>query len=268
MSTVLKYPGSKQRIAGWICDNMPPHDVYLEPYAGSLSVLLNKPRSYIETVNDIDGDIVNYFRVIRDHGDALKTALYNTCYARDEYETSFSSSETDDAVEKARRFAVRCWMGFGSSLRYQNGFKTGQQRTSPNPAKAWSTLPAAVEAAADRLRGVQIEKQPAVNLISRYNTADVFIYADPPYLRGIRKDYLYRYEMDTTDHAELLTALIAHPGEVMISGYENDLYNNMLSGWRKAHVKGRAEGGAVRIETIWMNYPDTQMSIFDMETSK
>lgn len=252
MKSVLKYPGAKNRLAPWICEYIPDHDVYLEPFAGSLAILFAKKRSHIETVNDLDEEIVNFFRVLRDRQNELKQAISLTPFARNEYINAYK--ETDNPVEKARRFAVKCWMGFGCGNRYQNGFKSGQQRNSPNPAKAWSELSGTLEAAAQRLKGVQIECFPAIELIKRYDTEDVFIYADPPYLPETRKNYLYKHEMQYPDHEELLKILTKHPGRVLLSGYDNDLYNTMLSGWNKVQKDTRAEGGRRRTETLWMNY--------------
>ncbi len=263
MRTVLKYPGAKNRIANWIISYIPKHNVYVEPFAGSLAVLLNKPRCHIETVNDLHGEVVNFFWVLRDRPEELKRLIELTPYAREEYDLAYE--KTDSEVEQARRFCVRCWMGFGCANLYHNGFKSGQQSSSPNPAKAWRKLPTTMIQAAERLKGVQIENLPALELISRYDTADVFMYIDPPYLHGTRKNYLYKYEMEDTEHEELLRILVKHPGKIMISGYDNDLYNDYLKGWSKAYKETTAEGGVKRTEVLWMNYcNDTQMSLLDI----
>lgn len=261
MKSVLKYPGAKNRLAPWICEYIPKHDVYLEPFAGSLAVLFNKPKSHIETVNDLDGEVVNFFRIVRDRESELRRAIELTPFSRSEYEAAYE--QTEDELENARRFAIKCWMGFGCGNLYRNGFKSGQQKNSPNPARAWAALPDTIELASERLREVQIEKLPAEELIGRYDTEDVFIYADPPYLHGTRKNYLYRYEMEYEEHEELLRLLVEHPGKVLISGYDNDLYNNMLTGWNKTQKDTRAEGGRKRTETLWMNYnlDSTQISL-------
>lgn len=252
MQSVLKYPGAKNRLAPWICEYIPKHDVYLEPFAGSLAVLFNKERSHIETVNDLDGEVVNFFKVLRDNQEELTEAIYLTPFSREEYIGAYE--HTEDKIEKARRFAIKCWMGFGCGNLYQNGFKSGQQTHSPNPARAWAKLPETLELAADRLKGVQIECLPAVELIKRYDTADVFIYADPPYLHGTRKNYLYKHEMTDDEHVELLEVLVNHPGKVLLSGYDNELYNEILNGWNKVQKNTLAEGGRKRVETLWMNY--------------
>ena len=261
MKTVLKYPGAKNRIANWICSFIPEHSMYLEPYAGSLAVLFNKPRSHIETVNDINEDVVNFFRVLRDYPEKLRIAIEFTPFSRSEYESSYEY--TEEPIEKARRFSVRCWQSFGCSNAYRNGFKSGQQTRSPNPARAWAEMPEVITQAADRLKGVQIENLPALELINRYDTPDVFMYVDPPYLHGTRKKYLYKHEMEDEEHEQLLEVLLRHPGKIILSGYDNELYNTMLSRWRKESVSTQAENGLKRVETIWMNYRDDQMSIED-----
>lgn len=264
MKSVLKYPGAKNRLAPWICGYIPEHDVYLEPYAGSLAVLFNKERSHIETVNDLNGEITNFYFVLRDKGEELKRRIELTPFSRREYEKAYEPCEDD--VERARRFAVKCWMSFGCGNVYKNGFKSGQQAHSPNPAKAWSELPETMKLAAERLKGVQIENLPALELINRYNTADVFMYLDPPYVPGTRKGHLYKCEMNHKAHEDLLRAVIMHPGKVMISGYENDMYNDYLSGWNKAYKETTAESGARRTEVLWMNYKkDGQMDFNDFQ---
>lgn len=256
MKAVLKYSGAKNRIASWICGYIPRHDVYLEPYAGSLAVFFNKERCHIETVNDLHGEMVNYFRVLRDNGEELQRLIELTPYSREEYEKAYEMSGNE--TERARRFCIRCWMGIGCANLYKNGFKNGQQSNSPNPAKAWARFPEVMKAAAKRLEGVQIECLPALELISRYDTEDVFMYIDPPYPHATRKNYLYKYEMEDCEHEDLLKTLVKHPGKVLLSGYENEMYTEYLSGWKKAHKKTRAECGVTRVETLWMNYDADQ----------
>lgn len=262
MKTVLKYPGAKNRIAKWICSYMPKHDVYLEPFAGSLAVLFEKSRAHIETVNDLNGEVVNFFRVLRDFPEELSRKIVWTPYSREEYENAYLP--TEDSIERARRFCVRCWMGFGNSNLYKNGFKSGQQTNSPNSAADWAFLPETMPLAAERLKGVQIEQLPAIELLKRYDTPDVFIYLDPPYLHDTRKNYLYKHEMSDQEHEELLDLITNHKGRILISGYNSDLYNYYLKGWRKAYKDTCAEKGLKRTEVLWMNYQIGQMSLKDM----
>lgn len=263
MKCVLKYPGAKNRVAGWICEHIPRHEVYLEPYFGSGAVFFNKVPANLETINDLDDNVVNYFKVVRDNWEELSDLLNMTPYSREEYYRAFEVLPDDSEVERARKFAVRCWQGFGCSNLYRNGFRSSHRQGSPRTTKEWREIPERLHAAMERLKNAQIERLPAVELIRRYNHESVFIYADPPYLHGTRKNYLYTHEMTDEDHAELLAALKKHPGKVMISGYDNSFYNGILEGWRKISKKTQAEGGIPRIETLWMNY-DTpaQQSLF------
>jgi len=252
MKSVLKYPGAKNRLVPWICGYIPEHKVYLEPFAGSLAVFFNKERCHIETVNDLDNEITTFYWVLRNRGYELMKQIELTPFSRREYEAAYK--QTGDELERARRFAVKCWMGFGCGNLYKNGFKTGQQTKSPNPAKAWDNLPETLALAAKRLQGVQIENLPAVELLKRYDTKDVFMYIDPPYLHGTRKNYLYKHEMEDSEHEKLLEVLAEHPGRILLSGYDNEMYNAMLPEWRKVQKSTQAEGGRKRVETLWMNY--------------
>lgn len=261
MKTILKYPGAKNRIASWIVSFIPNHDVYVEPYFGSGGVFFNKHKCHIETINDLHGEVVNYFKVLRDNPDSLINGIQMTPYSREEYDNSYTIKENETNIERARKFCVRCWQGFGCANLYHNGFKSGQQTVSPNPAKAWDKLPSTLQLASERLKGVQIECLDALELIRRYDTEDVFIYCDPPYLLDTRKSNLYKHEMTNEQHIELLNLLKNHKGKVLISGYDNDLYNSILVGWNKEYKDTLAEQGLKRTECLWMNY-EMQMKLF------
>lgn len=252
MKNVLKYPGSKTRIANWICRYIPPHEVYLELFFGGGAVFFNKEPARIETINDLSGEVVNYFKVLREHPDEFIEMIKLTPYSRDEYNSAFEL--TEDPIEKARRFAVRCCQGFGCSNKYKNGFRSGIGKLSPFPPKFWNQFPDVLRKASERLKNAQIENQDALRLIERYDKEEVFIYADPPYLLDTRKGYLYEHEMTDEQHIELLTKLLNFKGKVMISGYDNEIYNSMLDGWHKEQINAVAERSAKRTETIWMNY--------------
>ncbi len=252
MKTVLKYPGAKNRLAKWICSYIPDHEVYLEPYFGSGAIFFNKKEARIETINDLDHNVVNYFEVLRDNPGELIQKLKLTPYGREEYERAYI--ETTDKIEKARRFVVKCYMGFGCSNRYKNGFRSSQQTNSPHTTKSWGLLPETLQQATKRLQNAQIENLDALELIRRYDTSDVFMYLDPPYLHSTRKNYLYKHEMTDNQHLELLELIKHHPGKILISGYDNELYDKFLKGWNKEYKKTTAEKGLKRTEVLWMNY--------------
>ncbi|MCK9601663.1 MAG: DNA adenine methylase [Sphaerochaeta sp.] len=251
MKPVLRYPGSKWSMAGWIVDHMPPHKHYLEPYFGSGAVFFSKPRSKVETINDINGDVVNLFSVLRTRPEELAAAIYMTPWARAEYYESYN--RTGDPFEDARRFLVRCWQAYGARINWRSGWKNQVAGSAGKVATAvWQDLPARILSVAERLRGVQIEQVPALELITRCRNENVLIYADPPYL-GWSKRGLYSEGMEEAEHLDLLKALKRHPGPVILSGYFTDLYHEELDGWIRRDKKAMAEGGRAREECIWIN---------------
>jgi len=249
---ILHYPGSKWSLAPWIVSHFVPHSTYLEPFFGSGAVLFNKPPSSLETVNDLDGDVVNLFRVIRDRPDELARLVYWTPYSRQEYYNSYQREGLDE-LERARRFLVRCWMARGAKTSDRTGWKNNIQTEGTIGAKYWVDIPERILVVAERLRGVQIENQPAPELIRRYKRADVLIYADPPYPLDTRSGRMYRNEMTDADHAELLDVLDAHPGPVLLSGYVNELYDTRLRHWHREERQALAEAGRIRTEVLWIN---------------
>jgi DNA adenine methylase len=247
----IRYPGAKWVLAKWICANLPPHSIYLEPFFGSGAVFFNKEPCYTETLNDIDGNVVNLFRAIRDKTDELCEAVSLTPWARDEYELSYISDSADD-VEKARAFLVRCWQAFGTRTGTRSGWRNRTVGKCPREKQAWDKLSERIRAAAERLQHAQIENQDAITLIGRYNTYDCLIYADPPYMPETRGRGIYAYECDTDFHGRLLDALEKHKGAVVISGYDNNLYHDRLRHWRRVERDARAELGAPRREALWI----------------
>ncbi|MDT3416152.1 DNA adenine methylase [Brevibacillus aydinogluensis] len=251
---ILHYPGSKWSMADWIIEHMPEHETYLEPFFGSGAVLFNKAPSKIETVNDLDGQVVNLFRVIRDRPEELAKKIRWTPYSRQEYYESYEL--TGDELEDARRFLVRCWMARGAKTSDRTGWRHNIDVSHcPNKTvpKQWMEMPEKIVVIAQRLQGIQIEHQPAVKLIERYRRPDVLIYADPPYLMETRHGRMYRHEMTDDDHLELLDALDAHPGPVLLSGYAHPLYDERLKHWHRETKIVQAEGGRRRTEVLWIN---------------
>jgi len=251
LGPVLRYPGAKWKMADWIIRHFPPHRVYLEPFFGSGAVFFSKKPVDVETINDIDGEIVNLFRVIREWPQELASMIDMTPWAREEYCKSYE--KTDDPVEEARRFLVRCWQAHGSSYIYKPGWRNciaGRDSYTPT----WNQLPRRILDTVARLKSAQIENQPAVKLIRRYKDPNVLIYADPPYVVS-SKNWKRRYghEMTDEEHIELLEALYSHPGPVLISGYENLIYDKCLARWDKECIEVVIEEGRIKKEVLWLN---------------
>ena len=268
MKAIAKYPGSKWSLAGWITGFFPEHHSYLEPFFGSGAVLFNKPRSNIETVNDLDGNVVNLFECIRTDPEKLARSIYLTPYSREIYEKAYKEVP-EDRFEAALYFYIRLNMGHGFRTTGEKvGWKNDVQgRERSYASQDWCNLPEKIMMAAERLRGVQIENRSALELIQRFNYKNVLLYCDPPYMLDTRYGKQYRYEMDDKEHEALLDVLLKHKGYVIISGYDTGLYNSMLAGWNKYETTAYSQVGSKKREVLWINYepPKRQLSFDDME---
>lgn len=267
MRTVLKYPGSKWNIAEQIVSMMPKHHSYVEPFFGSGAVLFNKAPSNIETINDLDDDVVNLFRCIKEDSEKLAKLVTVTPFSRTEYEEAFKNSQIiTEPFEKAVNFLTKCWQGHGFRTNgYKNGWKNDVQgRERSYSLWNWYRLPGWIMEIAERLRTVQIENRPAIEVIQRFNFSNVFMYIDPPYLLATRRGKQYKHEMSDAEHEELLIIILQSDAQIIISGYESDMYNDYLKGWNKKTFQSNAEYGLKRDEVIWFNFEtDKQMNLFD-----
>ena len=252
MNCVLKYPGAKWRLAEWIVSFFPPHKAYLEPYCGSAAAFFHKTPSRQETINDLDGQVVNFFKMCRERPEELAAAVNLTPYARDEFEFVKGAGECEDSIEKARRFAVLCFQGRSAPSQYGGWKKAVMPAGAKNPY-VWNALPERVIQAAARLKSAHIENRPALEMIERYNMPDCLIYADPPYLLKLRHGNLYAHEMGgESEHLALLQALNRHSGAVVLSGYDSDLYNDILRGWRKESTEEYTNTAQRKTEVLWI----------------
>ena len=215
-------------------------------------MFFNKSPSYIETINDIDGNIVNLFEVCRNYPDELAKAINLTPFARDEFIRC--STPSDNPIEQARRTLVRYHQSFGTSNSSKNSWRNVQTYGGPRCATMWNCLPEIIVNCCERLKEAQIENTDALTLIERYNDEDTLIYCDPPYLQDLRKKNIYKHEMSNEQHIELLKLLKASNSKIILSGYDNDLYNSELSDWNTAEKKTIAQMGLYRIEKLWMNF--------------
>lgn len=263
--TVLGYFGSKVRAAARIVELLPEHSAYVEPYCGALAVLLAKPVSgRFETVNDLDGDLVTFWRVLREQPDELERLCALTPHSREEYLASWPIVEPVDDLERARRVWVKLAQGRGGQLR-PTGWRYHEQphgRSSSMP-RTLAGYVGRFAAVAERLRHVSIECRPALEIIDRYGRdADTLLYVDPPYLGSTRARTAYRHEMTSPElHQELAAALLDVRAGVVLSGYHSPLYDDLYDGWHVAEISaftGQSNGGIVegqRTEVLWSNRP-------------
>ena len=272
MKAILKYPGAKWRISDWIIENMPTHHSYIEPYFGSGAVFFNKNPSNIETINDLDGEVVNFFEVVRDMPEELAAKIYMTPYSRAVYENIYGQpyKVTDTKLDKALNFCIKINMSHGYRCNAKNGWKNDVQgRERSYAVQVWNKLPEIIVQAAERLKEAQIEQRPAIEIIKRFNNPKCLIYCDPPYLLRTRKGKQYNIEMSDKEHEELLQLLLESKSKVIISGYESDLYNDALKNWRKKTTYSLTQSMRKAKEVIWMNYDiNKQLTLFQEEQKR
>ena len=257
---VLRYHGGKWNLAPWIIAHFPAHRVYVEPFGGVASVLLRKPRAYAEIWNDVDDQIANLFRVLRDSelSDRLGEQIRLTPFARSEFQSSFERA--DCPVEWARRTIVRSYMGHGTTAiaRETVGFRgdAGRDRGT-TPAQDWANYPKRLAHIVNRLRGVTIECRPAVQVLQRHDGHDTLHYVDPPYVNAarssLRKGRKYNHELTDEDHSELANVLHEVDGAVVLSGYPSVLYQDLYGDWTKVERTALADGARKRTEVLWLN---------------
>ncbi|QDH59450.1 DNA adenine methylase [Pandoraea pnomenusa] len=257
---IMRYHGGKWRLADWIIAQFPQHKVYVEPFGGAASVLMKKPRSHGEVYNDLDGDMVNVMRVLKDAAarEALAEALTFTPYAREEFDIAWEA--TDDPVERARRTFIRAEMGFGSAgaTKGTTGFRIDSKRNYGTAMQVWSRVPDGLRAFGLRLQGVLIENRPALQVLRDHDTLHTLFYVDPPYVHDTRKmaSACYRHEMDDEQHVALLDALLELDGMVILSGYPHRAYDERLVGWRRVESKAQIaanRGSGARTEVLWLS---------------
>lgn len=256
----IRYHGGKFRLAPWIIEQMPDHVCYVEPFGGAAGVLLQKPRSYSEVYNDLDGEVVNLFRVLRapELNQRLQDACCLTPYSRDEF--CHAQEPATDSIERARRMVVRACMGFGSAAGVggQSGFRSDSKRKYATAAHLWERYPANLTAVCQRLQGVIIENKDALAVMRAHDAVTTLHYIDPPYVpeTRVQGNRYYAYEMTVEGHEQLLAVARTMSGMVMISGYDTEVYNDMLNGWAKTEKTSRISAGRgtkVRTECLWLN---------------
>ena len=253
----LRYHGGKWVLAPWIIQHFSPHRTYVEPFGGAASVLLRKEQSYAEVYSDLDGEVVNLFRVLRDRVVALELErlLRLTPFARDEFTGAYEP--TEEPVESARRLLIRSFMGFGSDgcQAKATGFRANSNRSGTTPAHDWANWPDVIAGICDRLQGVVIENRPAAEIIAQHDTPETLHYIDPPYLHSTRESAKrYRHEMTDDEHIELSRILHSVTGMVVLSGYHSELYDQEYRTWDRVECSALADGARPRTEVLWLNH--------------
>lgn len=257
---IMRWHGGKWRLAPWVISHFPDHEMYVEPFAGAASVLLRKPRSRTEVLNDLNSRVVNLFRVLRSSDSAieLRRLLYLTPYSIEEFQKAREVS--DDSIEDARRMIVLGQMGHGSTGA-SGGKKTGWRRyggrpTGPDSSDEWTALiDHHLETFVQRLRHVYLECEDYSITIERCDSPRTLFYCDPPYLDETRKGGLrgYAHELSDEDHVALAERLRGVKGMVVLSGYFSSLYDELYAGWQRVETAATGDKQAKVTEVLWLN---------------
>lgn len=260
---VFGWYGGKFNHLDWLLPLLPAAHHYCEPFAGSGAVLLNREPSPVETYNDVDGEVVNFFRMLRDQGPELERAIALTPFAREEFHHAITASTHElSNVERARRFYVlarqtRTGLAQSATLGRWANCKDTSRAGMSGVVSRWLGGVEGLSDIASRLLRVQIENRPALDIVRLYDSPGTLFYCDPPYLHGTRGDSAaYGYEMTDSEHIDLSAALRRCKGKVAISGYRDDLMDRLYKGWRRFDAAGKQAHSIkkVRFECLWMNY--------------
>ncbi len=252
----LRYYGGKWNLAPWIISHFPKHLNYVEPCCGACSVLLQKPRSPLETINDLDGNVVNFFRVLRDNADELIRKIRLTPWAREEYE--YCLCPCDEPIEKARRFFSAACMSFNGATRDDKSVYGWRNTTDYRlrMSTAWDIQNNDLQTIAERLIGVQIEHRDWKEVFGRLDNDATLTYLDPPYPQEERTKILwYACEWSKDDHAMAADLLHNAKGCVIVSGYACPLYTDLYErhGWQRVDKEAQTNSGGKRIESLWLS---------------
>lgn len=256
--------GGKFSHLDWLLPLLPPAEHFCEPFGGSAAVLINRTPSPLETYNDLDGEVVIFFKVLREQSDQLIRAVGLTPFSRKEFEFAIEHEEDDQLsdLERARLFFVRARQvrtGLAqkaSSGRWANCKLTSRAGMS-GAVSRWLGSVDGLSEIVERLLRVQIENAPAVEVIRRYDSPQTLFYCDPPYTHDARGDInAYKFEMKSEAHRELAEVLKSIKGMAAVSGYESLLMNELYKGWHKVvgPVKNANSVRQPRQEILWINY--------------
>jgi len=261
--------GGKYSHLDWLLPLLPKTTHYCEPFAGSAAVLLNRDPSPIETYNDLDGEVVNFFEVLRDNSDELIKKIALTPFSREEFEIALSpTTKKITNLERARRFficarQVRTGLAQKASAGRWANCKLTSRAGMAGAVSRWLGSIDGLPEITQRLLRVQIENAPAIKVIKRYDSEETLFYCDPPYPHGSRGDSsAYAYEMTNEEHEQLSEVLHNVKGKVAISSYHCDLMRSLYQDWTciKAPEKMCHSVKQMRTEVLWVNYDPNEIN--------
>jgi DNA adenine methylase len=272
---IFGWYGGKFSHLDWLLPLLPACHHYCEPFAGSGAVLINRPPAAVETYNDIDGNVVNFFRILRDDHDALIKAIALTPFSREEYHLAIYGQEDGICdVERARRFYIRArqtrtGLAQTASLGRWANCKDTSRAGMSGVVSRWLGGVEVLDEIAHRLLRVQIENRPAIDVIKLYDSPQTLFYCDPPYLHATRGDSkAYGFEMDEGEHREFAATVNQCKAMVAVSGYDHPLMDELFTARRWIKTIGADKTihstKGTRQEVLWTNYtPPVQKGLFE-----
>lgn len=290
MRPPIPYTGGKTRLAKKICSLLPQHlPMYVEPFFGAGGIFFYKQKSPTEYINDLDGDVVNFYEMLRDYPEDLRVKCEYTPYARElYYQVVNAKLPKMDTLQNKLIRAWRFWVvARQGRVTHFAGWDGRERETRPHSNKAtgivnetrpggWrvperpggsskanemaKTARSRFQEIHERLQGVTIDNRDAITIIKRYDRTHSLLYCDPPYVRDTRHESLFKHEMTDEQHIELLETVRKYSGLVAISGYRNDIYDELLADWRAVEIDVNVPVSPIEkkmaTEVLWMNYDD------------
>lgn len=259
----LRYFGGKWRLGAWILSHLPPHICYVEPFCGGASLLLRKPVSAIEVLNDLEGEVVNFFQVLRERPEELVRMIELTPFSRAEHIQAHEPCGANDVLERARRLYVRSWQGRGgprtkwkSGWRFQRELKRGKK-----VVEEWSDTDHLYDVAR-RLKSVQIECSDYLEVLRRYDAPGTLFVCDPPYVPSTRNSKwatsAYAHEMTADDHREFAAAVGSVKGMALVCGYRSGLYEELFADWVSVEKDTQTDANSIAREVLWLSPAATE----------
>ena len=258
----VKWHGGKYYLAKRIISYFPKHSIYLEPFGGAASVLLNKYPAEVESYNDLNLKISRLFRVLQKDGQEFIKKLQFIPYSQYEFDMAASYPEKASDLEKSVCDYIRWRQSFGGQGRSWSYTTKRARGGRAGDVNAWWTAIDQLPYIIERLKDVQILHQPAIKAIERFDDSEALIYCDPPYLhetRSLNGRDIYEKEMSTEEHTELADVLNKCKSKVIISGYPSKLYSKLYNSWKKIQfdIANHSAGGKTKerkTETLWLNW--------------
>jgi DNA adenine methylase len=257
----FNYFGAKVMHLDWLLPKLPDTEHFVDVFGGSGSVIINKKPSRIESFNDLDGEVINFFEVLRNQRSKLIEQITLTPYSEKEFKISLKHRHEGTNLERARRFFIYTSQGFASHQHsgWKYSIHTSGACMSESVSRTLKKIPGLYEIA-ERFRTIQIFNQDFRKLITRCDRPGILFYCDPPYVRSTRTGHTdYVKEMTDDDHIDLLNLANRVKAYIAISGYDNPMYNDLLrpeNGFYKSYAAVRRTNykKSESQEVLWTNY--------------